>query len=103
MGREEVMRHKAVAKTDKFWVGPWEPDMWIKTAVHKLETWVPTSAEQALRRQERAAGAKGGSVANPTPEVPQGRSVNPGPSVVHAEIVEEAPDYQQPADKHPRS
>ena len=58
MPRDEVMWHKAHAKTTKFWDNPAiEPDMWIKTAVHKLTSWVPTSAEQANRRAERAQAA----------------------------------------------
>jgi len=52
MPKSEVMKHKAAAKTPKFWNGTWEESMWIKTAVHQLETWVPTSAE--YRRQAAA-------------------------------------------------
>jgi len=54
MGKSEVMKHKAVAKTKKFWEGPWEPSMWKKTAIHELEKFVPTSAEYR-REQLRAA------------------------------------------------
>lgn len=56
MGRGEVMKHKAVAKTTKFWDGPWEPSMWKKTAVHELEKWVPTSSE--YRREQLRAAAE---------------------------------------------
>jgi recombination protein RecT len=91
MPREEVMRHKAVAKTKKFWDGPWEGDMWIKTAVHKLETWVPTSAEQAMRRAERAAAAPTRApLTDPTGKGVEPDSAPPSPSnVVDAEVVPE--------------
>lgn len=56
MGRAEVMRHKDVAKSDKFWNGPWEPDMWLKTAFHKLYDRVPKSAEFLQDRLRAAAG-----------------------------------------------
>lgn len=51
MPASEVAKHRAVAKTTKFW-GPewpeeseWTPQMWLKTAVHALPTWVPSSVE----------------------------------------------------------
>jgi recombination protein RecT len=56
MGKGEVMKHKAVAKSEKFWTGPWEPSMWKKTAVHELEKWVPTSSE--YRREQLRAAAE---------------------------------------------
>ena len=60
MGREEVMRHKAVAKSKKFWEGPWEPSMWKKTAIHELEKWVPTSA--SYRREAARAAAEAAEI-----------------------------------------
>lgn len=102
MPQEEVMKHKAVARTKTFWEGPWEPDMWIKTAVHKLETWVPTSAEQARRRVERLnAGAQPATVTPPrqTPGDPTqtgGRDdsgPHSQPDAVDAEVVH---DSQEP-------
>lgn len=54
MPRDEVMLHKAKAKTLKFWEGDWEEAMWRKTAIHALADLVPTSAEQAWRRAERS-------------------------------------------------
>lgn len=44
MGKREVDKHRAVAKTDSIW-RKWPEPMWRKTAVHELEKWVPTSAE----------------------------------------------------------
>ncbi len=57
MPRSEVMKHKAVAKTPKFWDGVWEDDMWKKTAIHKLFDWVPHSTEY-LRDRMRAQAAE---------------------------------------------
>ena len=56
MSKSEVMLHKAVAKTTKFWEGPWEPSMWKKTAIHELQKWVPTSSEY-MKERIRAAAA----------------------------------------------
>jgi hypothetical protein len=50
MARSEVMKHKKAAKSKKFWDGDWEPDMWLKTAVHKLYDRVPHSAEYLRER-----------------------------------------------------
>jgi recombination protein RecT len=55
MARSEVMKHKAAAKTKTFWDGVWEPDMWLKTALHKLYDRVPHSAEYVKERQRVAA------------------------------------------------
>lgn len=50
MSRSEVAKHREASKTDKFWgppwpgEGPWTPDMWAKTALHKLYDRVPHSA-----------------------------------------------------------
>lgn len=60
MGKAEVMKHKAVARTTKFWDGPWEQSMWKKTAIHELEKFVPTSSEyrrEVLRSAAAVAGA----------------------------------------------
>lgn len=56
MARSEVMKHKDAAKSKKFWTGVWEPDMWLKTAVHKLYDRVPHSQEY-LRERMRAENA----------------------------------------------
>jgi recombination protein RecT len=51
MGYEEVLKYRAKAKTFEFWgpmwpqEGPWTPDMWKKTGIHRLYPIVPHSAE----------------------------------------------------------
>jgi len=50
MPLSEVAKHEAVAKTDKFWKGPWRPDMFLKTAIHKLYDRVPHSQEYLAER-----------------------------------------------------
>jgi recombination protein RecT len=57
--RNEVMKHRAVAKTKSFWDGPFWSSMWKKTSIHELEKWVPTSAE--YRRVQAIADAAIGS------------------------------------------
>jgi phage RecT family recombinase len=43
--RYEVYRAKDKSKTPKdFWESEWEPEMWIKTALHRLYDYVPHSA-----------------------------------------------------------
>lgn len=42
MNAAEVAKHE---KDTPFWRGPWRPDMVRKTALHKLERYVPTSIE----------------------------------------------------------
>lgn len=57
MGKAEVMKHRAVAKTKVFWDGEWQPSMWKKTAIHELEKWVPTSSEYLRDRMRASAEA----------------------------------------------
>lgn len=54
LGRAEVMRHRAMADYHVIWDGPWGVSMWLKTAVHELEKWVPRSST-AARREARVA------------------------------------------------
>lgn len=58
MNKAVIMRHKAMSmgseRADSPWK-KWPESMWLKTAVHELQKWVPTSAEY-LRDQARAAG-----------------------------------------------
>lgn len=89
LNRSQVMRYKAVAKTDAFWSGPWEPEMWEKTALHRLEKFVPTSAGYQWQLAASAAGASTGF--GGLPDVPAG--VYGGAAaggVMDAEIVEES-------------
>jgi recombination protein RecT len=92
MSRDEVMRHKAVAKTKKFWDGPWEPSMWKKTAIHELEKWVPTSAE-FIREKLRAAREVEAELAaaapvSVAPAAPAGVNTETG-EVVEGELLDE--------------
>jgi len=64
LNREQVMKHRAASRSgDAFWGGPWEADMWRKTALHGLERYVPTSAEYrwqvALSGSAAASGFAG--------------------------------------------
>jgi recombination protein RecT len=56
LNKAQVMKHKAESKTsarsDSMWV-KWPDQAWLKTGVHQLEKWVPTSAEY-VREQLRA-------------------------------------------------
>jgi recombination protein RecT len=83
MNRATVMKHKAVARgatgEDSPWQ-MWEESMWLKTAVHELEKWVPTSSEyrrEALRAT-RDVDAEHQAPANPagTGEVVDAELVN---------------------------
>lgn len=56
MGKAEVMKHRAVAKTKNIW-DQWTESMWKKTAIHELEKWVPTSAEYQRERLRQLAEA----------------------------------------------
>ncbi|MEU4779238.1 RecT family recombinase [Micromonospora sp. NPDC023633] len=75
MGKEEVNEHKAAAngthKDDSPW-NKWPRSMWLKTAVHELAKWVPTSNEY-LTDQARAAGEAARIANQPasTPPAPQ--------------------------------
>jgi recombination protein RecT len=100
MGKGEVMKHKAVAKSEKFWTGPWEPSMWKKTAVHELEKWVPTSSEYR-REQLRDAVAIQRSLDQPHQPVPAGtpiHSLRPADvpaDVLDGEVVDDQPAGEQ--------
>ena len=59
MGREEVAKHREVAKTDAIW-RKWPEAMWRKTAIHELQKWVPTSSE--YRREQLRAMAEADNV-----------------------------------------
>jgi recombination protein RecT len=96
LGRDEVMRHKAVARSKKFWEGPWEPSMWKKTAIHELEKWIPTSSEfmaERLRIAQKVAAESPRTVplpAHPTPERAEPHVDVVTGEVVDGEIVEPA-------------
>lgn len=64
LNRSDVRRHRDASRSgDAFWgpwdgtEGPWARDMWLKTGLHVLERWVPTSAEYRWSLAESAAAA----------------------------------------------
>jgi hypothetical protein len=64
------MKHKAAAKTPKFWDGVWEPDMWLKTVLHKLYDRVPHSAEY-VKELQRVEAVPPMPIPAPPPALPQ--------------------------------
>lgn len=100
MGHGEVMKHKAVAKTTKFWDGPWEPSMWLKTAVHELEKWVPTSAE--FRKEQLKALAEADRIRQ-TPTVEQVHVDTRSGEILDAEIVPDPEPAEWPPAAEPGS
>jgi phage RecT family recombinase len=66
LGKSQVLKHRAVAKTEAFWgadwpeEGPWTPDMWRKTALHDLFDEVPHSPEYAANILKQQAAIAGG-------------------------------------------
>jgi phage RecT family recombinase len=56
--RSEVYRAKAKSKAAKqFWESEWEPEMWLKTALHRLFDYVPHSAGYNLQLMQAWAVA----------------------------------------------
>ncbi len=80
MGEEEILEHKAASngsgKADSPW-NKWPRSMWLKTAVHELAKWVPTSNEY-LTDQARAQGEMLRAASKPTSAPPAH-----GPAVPH--------------------
>lgn len=90
MSRDEVMRVKAVSKTASFSDSPWklwEDRMWLKTAIHQLTKWVPTSAE--YRREQLRAAVEADNLRHAEPPTVMAA---PADEPVDAEIVD--PDAQ---------
>lgn len=76
MNRTEVMKVKAVSKSAGFSDSPWknwEDRMWLKTAIHQLSKWVPTSAE--YRREQLRAAVEADNLRKPEAEVVDGEIV----------------------------
>jgi recombination protein RecT len=96
MGKSEVMKHRAVAKTKTFWDGEWKASMWKKTSIHELEKWLPTSAE--YRREQMRAAAEADSLRQRAveqvdlPDVPPANVDTTTGEIVDAEIVDTEPD-----------
>lgn len=91
MGKDEVMRHKAAAKTRKIWEGPFEQSMWLKTAVHELFKWVPHSAEYLRELMRVQAQAPVAAVDWTPPKAPEIEAEPAkGPAVQITEVLAEA-------------
>jgi len=78
MGKAEIMRHREVAATVAIWDGPFGKSMWLKTVVHELEKWVPTSSEYR-REQARAAAELQRAMQQQTPPAPSQPPAEPMP------------------------
>lgn len=102
LNQAEVGRYEAIAKTNKFWQGPWRPEMFKKTALHRLEKFVPTSAEFLWNMAAAEAGSAGAWSG-----LPDRPAVDPYPNegIVDAEVVDEkrASDVQERGPSTPPS
>lgn len=88
MNKAEVMKVKAVSKTASFNDSPWtlwEDRMWLKTAIHQLTKWVPTSAE--YRREQLRAAVEADNLRTGQPPVAT-VTEPPADEPVDAEIVD---------------
>lgn len=96
MNKKKVDEHKAVSKSANSSDSPWKKwpeSMWLKTAIHELEKWVPTSAE--YRREQLRAAAEADSAR----QAPAAPPVDPDTGEIHdAELVDD--DDAQAAAEH---
>lgn len=70
LNRHDIDRAKQSSESAKSEYSPWrnhEEAMWMKTAVHRLAKWVPTSAEYLTERLRAAAAAAQGTDKPTTP------------------------------------
>lgn len=86
MGREEVAKHREVARTDVMW-RKWPEAMWRKTAIHELEKWVPTSSE--YQRERLRAMAEADTIRQQATFARAEQSATHTPEVIDAEIEED--------------
>jgi recombination protein RecT len=98
MGRAQVMTHRDKAgKKDgfsQFWDGPFGVSMWLKTAAHELEKWVPTSA--SYRKERARADAEMARLLGQRPETVPDRPEQAAPPVPVQATVGERTDGQEP-------
>jgi len=99
MGRDEIERHRAMSRGWEKTTSPWQKwteSMWLKTAMHELAKWVPTSAE--YRREQLRAAVEADNLRRPA--APHAAPM-PVPVVdsepVDAEIVDPDADAMQQA------
>jgi recombination protein RecT len=108
MGQEDIDRVKSFAQGLDSKYSPWntsEPSMWLKSAIHQLQKWVPTSAEYIttqVRAQLEGETPKPIAVAplrmqNDLPDVDPNRNGDTfDENIVDAEVVAEPGDEQPP-------
>lgn len=92
MSRADIEKVKAVSKTSKSSSSPWNqwPDrMWLKTAIHQLAKWVPTSAEyrETLMRSQAAANEVPAEIAGPVTVDYHDEDLPDDDEVVDAEVL----------------
>lgn len=93
MNKAEVMKHKAMSKSANSPDSPWqrwEDGMWLKTGVHELEKWVPTSSEYRREQLRAAAEASVAAAASAAPITPAAPAESPA-DILDAEVVTEEP------------
>lgn len=91
MNETEINKIKAVSKTASRKDSPWQvwPDrMWLKTAVHQLQKWVPTSAEYITAQLSAVAKAQTAVAPTGEPLPPPNVDVDTG-EVHEGEVVED--------------
>jgi recombination protein RecT len=92
MNRNDIEAVKAVSKTanqkDSPW-NRWPESMWLKSSIHQLRKWVPSSAEyrSEVLRAEATAGEAARRMDLPTGDLP----FDDG-DVIDGEVVEDEPD-----------
>lgn len=95
MGRAQVEAHRNAAMTKTIWDGPFGVSMWLKTACHELEKWVPTSASY---RQERArSDAALAQMLAQTHQDAPGASQTPDPHMGEGADVPTPTEHREPA------
>jgi len=107
MGPGDIAKHRAASRSgEAFWgppwpgEGPWTEDMWMKTALHGLERWVPTSAEYRWQVAQSEAASVQVEAPHTMPLDPPRGQPQPATEDVHdAEIVdEEWPETAKPGE-----
>ena len=103
MYRAEVMLHRAKARSKKLWDGPWAPDMWRKTGIHKGRRFWPQSPARIrqLVTAQAAALDMGGTMMQLEPGdspvlVPpkRGQLTGKGDGVPDGDMISVTPDGQ---------
>lgn len=108
LNRNHIATARASSESAKSEYSPWnrhEEAMWLKTAVHRLKKWVPTSAEYRTTMQQAAAAAL--TVGEQRAIPPGNVDTESGEIVYEGEVVDDpnAPpaDYTDPFAQEPAS